>query len=254
MQYQCSMPLLDELQAAADRNAAAIERLTDPATRAGKLDWTKAQLAAHLAAGSEEYLAMASRRDTVLTAVGNRAAINDFVIERENRTPLSELAERLRTVTRAFVDFIAAQGDAPVGWYEHDVAPDVVAGLYLADMLVHSHDLVGADLPVRAAAEACKAAPHVLPFVLTPGTRPRAAAISLHPHGLPPTVVSIDGNTARVHGNADHIDAKVAGDAATMLLTAYGRLTPLQSIRRGMRVTGRRPWRVRALQTRFETP
>lgn len=248
------MVLLDELLAAADRNADTIERLADPDTKAGKLDWTKAQLAAHLAAGSEEYLAMVSRRDTVLKSVGDRAAINAFVIERESRTPLPELAARLRTVTREFADFVAGRDNAPVRWYEHDVAPEVVAGLYLADMLVHSHDFDGVDLAEGAAAEACRAAPHVLPFVLTPGTRPRAATISLQPYGLPPTVLSIHGDTATVGQGAEHIDAKVTGDAATILLSAYGRLSPLQALRRGMRVTGRRPWRVRALQTRFETP
>ena len=250
-----SMTLLDELVAAGERNATTIEGLRDPDAKAGDLEWTRGQLAAHMAAGSEEYLAMASRQETVLTAVQDRAAINRLVIDREAGTPLADLARRLRTVTNAFADFIASCPEHErVGWYEHDVAPNVVAGLYLADMLVHSHDLTGAPLPEAAAAEACATAPHVLPLVLRRGTRPSRARISLRPHGLDATVVAIEGDTATIDLDHRKVDVRVVGPPSTILLSAYGRLTPVQAIRRGMRVRGARAWRVRALQTRFETP
>jgi uncharacterized protein (TIGR03083 family) len=248
------MALLDELVAAGERNADTIERLPEPGARAGSLAWTRAQLAAHLAAGSEEYLAMASRRRTVLTAVDDRVAVNALVIEREAATPLAELADRLRTVTHRFAEFVEQHGDEPAGWYEHKVHPNVVAGLYLADMLVHSYDLGAADIPESAAAEACVAAPHVLPFVLKHSGRPRRATISLQPRGGEATIVSIDGATATVGHHEVKVDARVVADPVTLLLTAYGRLSPVQSMRRGLRVSGPRLWRVRALQTRFETP
>ena len=197
---------------------------------------------------------MASGQETVLTSVEDRAAINALVIEREQGTPLAALAQRLRSVTHEFAAFVATSARGNVGWYEHDVPPNVVAGLYLADMLVHGHDLTGARIPESAAAEACAAAPHVLPFVLKHGARPAEATISLRPHGLDATVVAIDGDTATIGVEPAEVDVRVVGPPSTLLLSAYGRLSPLRAMRRGMRVSGRRPWRVRALQTRFETP
>ena len=248
------MALLTALVSAGERNADTIQRLTDPATKAGTLDWTKAQLAAHLSVGAEEYLTMAAGRSTLSTAVRDRAAVNAAIIERAAGTSLDELAEMLRAVTHQFAEFVAERGEQPVTWYEHQVPAPVIAGLFVADMLVHSYDLGGASIPDDEAAEALAVIAHVLPFMVKGGTRPNRATISLRPHGRDATVVVVDGDAVTVGAESKVIDAHVTGHASTLLLSAYGRLNTLQAMRRGMRVSGRRPWRARALQTRFETP
>ena len=76
----------EALLAAGGRVAAAFAS-ADPGARAGSLEWTVQQLAAHLATGADEYLAMVTGGPTKLTDLADREAVGAANIAAEAATP-----------------------------------------------------------------------------------------------------------------------------------------------------------------------
>lgn len=245
----------DEIEAAAARVARALRAEPDPGRQLQAVDWTVHQLAAHLATGAEAYAAMARGEPTFLTDLDRREELGRAAIAAEAGTPAPELAGRIESwsgeLARALRRLDPA---APVRFYAGTVPAARLGALFLAELLVHGHDLGGVDLPPLAAGHAALGAVSVMPFVVRPGRRPRRARIAFRATGVGEAVVDLDGDTATVAGGAatGPIDVRLAADPVTLLLTAYGRLSPAAAMRRGLRVSGRRPWRLRALRTRFE--
>lgn len=238
----------------ADRFADGLVAAPDPAAKAGTLDWTVGQLGVHVAVGAELYAAMAVGAPSPLTTVGDRQAAAVEVLTEAGDLPVDEAAARLRGGIGQVVAAVqAAEGDLP--FYEHRLPPSVFGGMYLAEMLVHSYDLGGIDLDDAAVALAMSSVTRALPFVLRPG-RPARACLALRPQGHAEVRIKVGPDSVLVGGaELGPIDAGLAGSAEALLLTAYGRINPALGLLRGkVRLVGRRPWKLRAMQTRFDPP
>ena len=98
--------------------------------------------------------------------------------------------------------------------------------------------------------------PTVLPLVVIPGTRPARTALAFDVRGHGEVIIEIDEDRAWVRDEpGTTVDARLSARPTELLLTAYRRMSPARPMVRGwLSVTGRRPWRLRALHARFESP
>ena len=242
-----------ELELAAARFADRLVAVPDPTAKAGTLDWSVHDLGAHVAAGSEAYASMAAGERTPLDRMERMPEIGPELIAREASTSIEELADRVRAGSARLAKAVEAAGGDAVPFYEHTFPGPVVGGLFLAELLVHGFDLGVPTLSEDGAALAALAVPNILPLVLKPGTPARTSiAFKVRRHGE--VVVDVEPDRAVVGRAGGPVDARLSGRPVELLLTAYQRINPLGPMLKGrLSVTGRRPWRLRALQTRFDS-
>lgn len=245
--------IADQLTAAADRFADGVLAAPDLGARAGTQEWTVRDVAAHVAAGAGAYASMVAGDPTPLDRIARREEIAPALIASLAGAAPPELAELVRDGTGRLAELVRKAGDDELPFYEHRVPAPVLGGLFLSELLVHGDDLGRLPIPPPAAATAVLAVPHVLPFVVTPG-RPERTSIAFRARGYGEVMVEVDRDRAWVAEPGGRVDARLSGEPVALLLAAYQRVTPLAPMLRGrLAVTGRRPWRLRALQTRFET-
>ncbi len=188
-----------------------------------------------------------------LTDLSRREEAGAAASAAEAGTPLGERAERGRAAATRFAELLRSTGsDDHVPFYEAQLPAAVVGALFLAELLVHGHDL-GVPVPADAAALAGPPALAVLPMVVKPG-KPARATLAFRVRGRGEAVIAIDGDVARLRPAGTPYDVRLTAEPVTFLLTAYGRVSPLRPMLAGkLAITGRRPWRLKALQSRFET-
>jgi uncharacterized protein (TIGR03083 family) len=246
--------LADRLEAAADRFVDALVAAPDASAGAGTLEWTVQQLAAHLATGAPAYTAMLRDEPSHLTDLRQREAAGIAAIAAEAGTPVGELADRIRASVKEFAELLRPlAADDPIRFYESHLPAAVVGSLFLNEFLVHGHDL-GVAIPADDAALSAPPAFEVLATLVKPG-KPERATLAFHVRGHGELVLEVDAGRAWVRAAGKPYDARLSAEPVTFLLTAYGRLTPLRPmLQRKLSVTGRRPWRLNALKTRFESP
>jgi uncharacterized protein (TIGR03083 family) len=244
----------DELEAAGDRFATALVAMPDPSARAGTLDWSVHELGAHLATGVSGYAAMVRGEPTHLRSLATREEAGAAAIALEAATPMEEFADRVRGASKEFADHLRGfASDEPLRFYDSTLPAAIIGSLLLGELLVHGWDLDRAPIPPRAAAIAAPAALSVLPLVVRPGTTPRHATLAFRVRGHTDVVVTIDGDDVSVDNGAHKVDVRMSAEPVTFLLVAYERLKPIRPMLRGrLSITGLRPWRMKALRTRFE--
>jgi hypothetical protein len=244
--------LADELEAAGQRFAAALA-VAAPGARAGRLTWSAHDLGAHLATGIAGYHAFLRDEASHLTELAEREAAGAAAIAAEADTSMAELAARIADGARAFAaDLRARAADDRCRFYATHLPAGTLGALLLNELTVHGHDLAIA-VPPRAATIGALAPLALLPLLVKPGT-PRDATIGFDVRGHGGVVAELRGDVVELRSPGGPVDVRLSAEPVTFVLAVYGRASQARSMLTGrLSVRGRRPWRLRALQARFDT-
>jgi hypothetical protein len=245
--------LADQLDAAGQRFAAALSAAS-PGARAGRLTWTAHDLGAHLATGIAGSHAFLRDEASHLTDLAAREEAGAAAIAAEADTSMEDLAARIADGASSFAaDLRLRSADDRCRFYATQLPAGTLGALLLNELTVHGHDLAGIPVPPTAATIGALAPLALLPMLVKPGT-PRDATIGFDVRGHGGVVVELRGDAVELRSPGGRVDVRLSAEPVTFLLAVYGRASQGRSMLTGrLSVRGRRPWRLRALQTRFDT-
>jgi uncharacterized protein (TIGR03083 family) len=249
------------LRAAGARLSRLLTGVSDPSRRAGGLEWTVAETAAHVVGSLELYAAfMTGERDanTYLraahdattpgerNAVGNRLWLQEFA-ERD----LSRLAPMVLDRVEKVIAAVAGADPEMRFLTEAGVrmSASVMSAACLGELLVHGHDIArGAGLQwsiPRAEAQLVIAGVVALvpEYVDTRATAGKHLTYELRFRGGPRYRVTIDDGTAQVGEPGRRPDCWISADPTAFLLVGYGRVSQWgQALRGRLLAGGPKPW------------
>jgi len=244
--------LRNEILATTTRVGDNLRALPSGDLRLSRVNWTAAEVGAHLVSLPGRYRAMLAAPGPVpesLSAENERALTE--ITERDPAT----LADRLTVEVAALLDALSDDAGRRV-WYftvEHTAAG--LGGIMLTELLMHGWDLADAlrrPWPVtRPQAVACLRG--ILPAIVV-AVDPAVAVSAegtyhVHVRGSDDWTYRVQGGTVSVEaGRPDRADLHLSVDPVTFLRSAYGLISNARAgLSGGIVAWGRRPW----LATRF---
>jgi uncharacterized protein (TIGR03083 family) len=227
------------------------------------LEWTLAELTAHVAARTGRFATYLAGTDEPDAAVTGIAGENERDVAERRGRPFTDLVDELRANVDAFVATTRGRlGSDPVPWYS-GVTLDVAtaSGLLLGELVVHGFDAartLGVDWPIAArdARTIVRAAATVAPWYVDPEqTKGERTTYRLAVRGGPAFRIVVDDGTASVEAADGPADCTIHADPASLVLLAYGRIARVRAgIRGRLFATGRRPWRALRFDRSFLPP
>jgi len=267
--------LLDATRRSLVEMLASVPDPTKPAVG----DWSIGETAAHLctvtaidalvAAGirAPSHLGPVVDRATTVS-LGEVADMNALTLECEPERDAHRLAARID----AHVDAIQAAAadvrwDASVHWLGGLTAtPAGVLGHLIAEMLVHGFDIArAAGLRYPMSPDAARTffetflvdvleSPEIAAFGAGRGA---SASLSweVRLRGSVPVAFEVADGVIRARQATGRVDVRISAEPIAMLLLMFNRLSPARAaLTGGVRLAGRRPWRVRRLMTLMTMP
>jgi uncharacterized protein (TIGR03083 family) len=254
------LPAIDRV---AERLAALVTSVPDPAAPIPDSEWTVRDATAHVVTTARRYGEGPEGRGTWVANPRELGALNDA----ENQTlaglDMPELTARLRRDLAALAAQVRAYGTAPPSFRFHGgqpVAADVALGIQLGELVVHGWDIaraVGRPWPIE---------PGDVELILDgvepilPGWVDRDRAGSL----TATFEIRLRGGTTRrwslgngrlTTSTTNRPDVTISADPVALLLVFYRRQSQWSHILRGrMLAWGRRPWLAFTLANRFLPP
>lgn len=240
-----------EIAAAASEFAEALRGVRGEVALAG-LEWTVAELGAHIVSLPGFYLGMVDGQPFQLPDdLADIAANNAKLIEAVDTTNTAELADMVVPEFERFLDRLGDDGDALVNWFVTRYPASCMAGAALGELLVHRGDLaavtgerskISAD---QARAVLRGAVPVSEHYVNADVARRCAGTYHLHIRGGEDWTIRVaaNGSASVEPGKPSRADLHQSADPATLLALSYGRMSPVRAGLTG-KVTawGRRPW------------
>ena len=212
------------------------------------LEWTVDSLHAHLAATAANYARMADGEIVMTESAFDRRAVIDRGIAEQLGPSTAEHAEVIeRGVAQLVASLRSRTDDHRVPFYGMDVAPSLVAGMCLNELVVHGVDLARThhaplDVPDGAAYHSLLATCTLTAFALTPWATTRRMTFGYAVDGHRPIVMALDRGTVAVdHDTSRRVDAWFGGSASDLLLACYHRVGTARALRT-LRLRGRRPY------------
>jgi uncharacterized protein (TIGR03083 family) len=263
------------LAAAAGRVAGLVAAHPGPPTPLPRSEWTVADVAAHLVIGLSGYTdAARGEAERWRPHIVDGAAFPDRVRILNQRTLAGaarlEPATAAAAIVKAARLFLEATADldpalaVTVPWYGDGAAVSVAAAtsLLLGEQLMHGRDVArgqGRPWPItgREAVLVFEAVREMMPIAVNPARAGElTAAYELRAGPDVRFVVRLTGGRVTVEESAGQaVDCRVVADPLTLLLIAYGRISPWQAIARGrLFAWGRRPWLGPRFPALFFTP
>jgi uncharacterized protein (TIGR03083 family) len=255
--------VLPAIDRAADRFAALVTAVPDPAAPIPDAEWTVRDATAHVVSVARRFIDGPESRGTWVPDPRDLAALNDAQIEPLAGLDLAELAARLRRDLAALAAQVRAYGAAPPSFRFHGgepIAADVALGTLLGELVVHGWDIA------RAAGRRWPIDPGDVELILD-GVEPilpgwvdpdRAghltATFEVRLRGGSTRRWSFRNGRLKV-GAGDRPDVTISADPVALLLVFYGRQSQWPHIARGRLLAwGRRPWLAVTLADRFHNP
>lgn len=246
--------LRSEVATAADAFIAQLDGLRGT-EQVPNLDWTVAELCAHLASLPGLY----AKQHEIADGFVPPDDWATFSIEVRSHIPTGDLDE-IATLLRSNVnDFLSSIEDpaTPRWLYGQETTDGNVAGAILVELVMHGQDLgrlTGAS-PTLTREQAEAGLPNVMaiapPFVDPAKARkvPGTYHLGFRGNGGDWTyTVSPDGVLSVSEGRPAKADARMKADAAAFLLISLGRLNPYLAALKGQTMAyGRKPWKLKAL-------
>ena len=243
-----------EVASALDGFIAQFDGLTGD-ERVPNLDWTVAELGAHLASLPGVYAeqhdlgaAFEPPQDWAQFSIDSRASIPT--------DDLGVVAEQMRTNIAGFVDGID-DPKTPRWLYGYETTDGNVAAVILVELIMHGQDLgrlTGAK-PVLQRDHAHAGLPNVMAIAPSFIDQEKARRVAGTYHlgfrgngGDWTYTVSPEGVLTVTEGRPDRADARMNADPAAFLLVSLGRLNPYVAALKGQSIAyGRKPWKLKAL-------
>lgn len=231
----------------ASRVAELLRTAPDPAAPVPGLEWTVAELAAHLVSLTRRYEPFV--RNATTPNFESMPELNAQELDGFSARSLEELAGLLEDGTTSLLS-LCSSGEAPAHFFEMESDCASTIALLVEELLVHGFDIARAvrrpwPITKEESLIALAAVLQVTPmFVNQETTRGRRVQYELRLRGGPTITVTFDDGTATVrHESAARPDCRISADPTAFLLTGLNRQSRLRSAITGkMMAYGRKPW------------
>ena len=229
------------------RVADLIRSAPDPAARVAGLDWTVAELAAHLASLTERY-------DPFVRNTGRPDFETMPALNAQENAPFAgrSLEELARIIERGTASLLAlcTSGDAPARFFDIESDCASAIALWVEELVVHGLDFARTagkpwSISRSEALISLAGTLHVLPKFVDPvTTRGKRTVFEFRLRGGPTVAVAFDDGTATItEGRAAQADCRVSADPVAFLLVGLGRRSQWRAAATGkMLAFGRKPW------------
>jgi uncharacterized protein (TIGR03083 family) len=249
------------------RVAATLRSVPDGSQPIKGLQWTVADLGAHLVTVTHRDIAVARGEpfewdpgDSPHTAM---ATFNDSEIDNLGERDPKKLADLLEQQNETLLDAFGPDGERLVSWRLYESRAQDTVAVWFGELLVHGLDLartLGRPWPVRpehAAAVIDGLVPALPVFVHRDRAKRAAGNYHVHLRGHDDYGITVrpDGTVAVTRGKPARADLHISANPAQYLLVGYGRANQWLTILRGAIVAwGRKPWLSLRFATIFDQP
>ena len=234
-------------QRTSTRFVEVLRSASDPHARIRGLDWTVAELAAHV-------VSLTARYEPFLKGQGNAfyASMSDMnaqELDAFSRLSLDELADHLERGTSSLLS-LCPSGEAPARFFDLESDCASAIALYVEELLVHGLDIartVGSPWMITRAEALIALAGLVVAmpkFVDPKSTRGFRATYELRLRGGPTFSLAIDDRAATFSpGPVRNADCRISVDPIALLLTGTNRQWRWKTLFTGKTSAfGRKPW------------
>jgi uncharacterized protein (TIGR03083 family) len=238
------------LERAAQRIAELLRSAPDANARVSGLDWTVADLGAHLINESDRFERFGRGESQALDDVARTNA--DEIAGVAERNPAEQAELFLAGHARYMASAKEHQGTDPYIWFDTEMEWAEAAGIYLGELNVHAVDLArtfGRTVAIDrddAIMVAYGLVPILPSFVDAEKARGFNGTFKLSLRGGTPLLLSFDGGrltVTRGRREGDSADCTISADPEAFLLVGYGRASQWGAIMRGkLFASGRKPW------------
>ena len=238
------------LDRGANRIAALLRTAPDRDAKVKGLDWSVADLGAHLVTETDRFERFGRGESQPLGDVAQTNA--DELAAITERDPALQAGLFLDGHARYMALAKQHEGTDPYVWYDTKMEWAEAAGIYLGELCIHAVDLArtqGQRAPISRD-DALNVAWGLLPILPSFVDREKARGfngtykLSLR-GGTPLLLTFTDGelSVGRARREADSADCTISADPEAFLLVGYGRTSQWGPILRGkIFASGRKPW------------
>lgn len=255
----------EEIADLGEEFATLLRSSGDGDQRVHGIEWSVAELGAHVVDVARRNVAMASGEEFAYPQGDDtHEAMAAMNAERmvEERDP-AKLAALLIEENQNLLDGLGADGDRPLRWYDVEVPTSSFAGVWLGELLIHGLDLARTldrawPISREQAIAVFEGLLPVFPSVVDREAAPKASGtyhLRVRGHADYTLRVTPDGDLTVDREKPDRADLHVSVSPVAYLLVGYGRANQWAAVAKSqIRAWGRKPWLAARFGSLFHAP